>query len=244
MGPFIEDGKFKVLEVLQELEGYTACLCIDVETNNHYRPMVFNIYEKEEDIRRYLPAFFNLNKEQFTDFIRVVSGKHCIFAIFAYHEGVKLRDFFKDGKTPEFEKRVAYATRLFQECLILDAMPDLISLPCLEPDHMVVIEQANRVRINYVIPPLAPRRKAKGEQCAALLECIFKQDRYVPEGLGEFIAHLRLHEQVSIVSAFSQWKELAPGLLTEHQNLLKETWWAYGLRRLKQLWQRKKRRLR
>ena len=243
MGPVIEEGKYKVLEVLQELEGYKTCLCIDVETNNHYRPMIFNIYENEEDIRSYLPIFYSLDREKFSDFIEVVSGRHCIIAMFHYHEGVRLRDFLKENKKMDFEKRLAYATKLLQECLILDATTDRISLPCLDPDHIVVAESSQKVNLNYWIPPLREHRSTKGARCATLLECIFIKDRYVPERLWEFIQRIRENESVNLVAVFSQWKVLLPELLQEHQSLRKETWPAYLLRRLKQLLRRKIRRL-
>lgn len=238
MGPFIEDGKYKVLEVLQELEGYKSCLCIDVETNNHYRPLIFNIYEKEGDIRRYLPAFYSLDKNKFSDFVQVKSGRHKIIAIFEYHEGVNIQDFFRDNKTMDFEKRLTYATKLLQESLILDATVDFISLPCLELDNFVVSESSNAVMINFLIPPLRENTRTKGAQCATLLEAIFIKDRYVPEILWEFINAIRDNQGENIVSIFSKWKNLLPELLMEHQKLRKETWLGYLLRRLKQRWRR------
>ncbi|MDD2554286.1 MAG: hypothetical protein PHP51_06920 [Desulfotomaculaceae bacterium] len=241
MAPLIHEGKYQVLEVFEERDGFKCYLCIDVETNNHYKAMVFNIYEKPQDIRWFLPLFFDLNREQFTDFIRVMSGRHNITAVFAYHQGVKLREFFKEVNVADFEQRCSYASKLLEQCLILDAAPDFIAFSCLEPDHIVILDKSQKVAINYIIRPQKNYSdKFKGRKLATLLECIFVKDRYVPAGLWEYIGNLRKSESESIVTAFSRWKEINEELLKEHRKLKKEALPAYLLRRLKQQLKRQK----
>ncbi len=241
MRSLIQDGKYQVLEVLEEQDNYKACLCIDVETNNDYKPLIFLIYEDDADIRRFLPAFFNLNREQFPDFIRVMSGTHNIMAVFAYHQGVKLREYFRRDNRVDFEERVNYAGRLLKECLILDVAADFIAASCLEPEHLVVADKSQKVRINYLIRPRKDDGLPfKGQKLAVLLECVFVKNRYVPDGLWEYIDSLRKNENETVGTAFSRWKEISEALLQEHRSLLKETWPAYLVRRLKQRLKKKK----
>jgi len=234
MDTLVQEGKYQVLEVLEKQDGYRACLCIDVETNNHYRPMIFNIYEKDEYIRRYLPAFFSMSHEGNSDFIRVLSGRHCITAVFEHHTGVKLRSYFKQADKNDFGLRCRYASMLLEECLILDAAADFISYSCLEPDNIVVSDKLQKVRINYIVRPGETiNSNYKGEKLALLLEQIFAANRYVPEGLFEYIVELKRGIYESIVTAFSRWKEIQEDLMDEHRNLRKETLATYLVRRIK-----------
>lgn len=241
MDTLIQGGKYQVLEVLEDQDGYKACLCIDVETNNHYKPMIFNIYERDEDIRRFLPVFFNMSKEQCEDFVRVMSGKHNITAVFEYHQGVKLPDFFKQKDKDDFETRFKYAHLLLEECLILDTLADYIACECLNPDNIIISEESQKVMINYIIRPNGNYGKdSKSKRLLALLECIFVQNRYVPDNLWVFFDYLRKNENINIVGAFSQWKEIENVLIEEHKNLKKETFAAYLIRRLKKLIKKRK----
>jgi len=115
-------------------------------------------------------------------------------------------------------------------------MDDFIALSCLEPDRIVVSEQSQRVMINYFIrPELDTAGESKGVKLAALLECIFIKNRYVPEELWDYIDGLRQNKKESIVSAFSKWKEIAPSLLKTHEKYKKETFAAYLFRKFKRL---------
>ncbi len=239
MGTLIQGGKYQVLEVMEEQDGYKACLCIDVETNNHYRPMIFNIYEKSEDIKRLLPVFYDIDRGQCTDFVHVMSGKHYITAAFEHHQGEGLRDFFSRMDKYDFEMRCSYAYLLLEQCLILDAVDDFIAYACLEPVNIVVSEKLQKVMINYMIRPQRNDGESKGKKLAVLLECIFVDNRYVPQLLWEYIGSLRENEGLSIAAAFSRWKEIGAQLLKEHRDLKKEALIAYLFRRLKRAFMRK-----
>jgi len=219
MDTLIQGGKYQVIEVLEAEESYKACLCIDVETKNDYRPMIFNIYEKHEDIRRFLPKFYSLDQEQHTDFIRVMSGQHSITAV-----------------------RSKYAFLLLEACLMLDTIPDFIAYSCLEPGNIIVSEKSQKVMINYIIRPLEIGDEPfKWRKVAYLLEQIFVKNRFVPDEIWEYIDDLKQNEDEGIVGAFSRWKEISEGLLAEHKRLKQEKLISYYIRRLKRSRQRMKR---
>lgn len=234
MQTLIQGGKYQVLEVLEQQEGYKACLCIDVETNNQYKPLVLNIYEKSEDIRRFLPAFYRMSREQNSEFSGVMSGQHSITAVFAYHPGDKLGSFFRQVSKDDFELRSKYAFLLLEACLLLDAGEDFIAYSCLEPENIVIAEKLQKVMVNYIIRPRETIEKPyKWGKLANLLEHIFIRNRYVPDGVWDYIEDLKQNRDESIVSAFSRWKEISPGLMEEHKRLKKETLISYIIRLVK-----------
>lgn len=240
MDTLIQGGKYQVIEVLEAENGYKACLCIDVETNNHYKPMLFNIYENDEDIRRLLPEFYDLGQKKYSGFIRVMSGQHSIMAVFEHNSGVRFTDYFQRLNKDNFELRCKYASLLLEECLVLDAAPEFMAYACLEAENLVVSEKLEKVKINYILRPWGYKYKGfKGEKLARLLELVFVRNRYVPDGLWEYIEDLKCNEGLNVVAAFSGWKEIKDSLLEEHKQLRKEAFPAYLLRRLKKLLKKK-----
>ncbi|MGI6120370.1 MAG: hypothetical protein ACOYIB_07375 [Desulfosporosinus sp.] len=236
MDTLIQGGKYQVLEVIEAEEGYKACLCIDVETNNDYRPMILNIYEKYEDIRRFLPQFYSLNQEQHAEFICILSGQHSITAVFEYHPGVKLPNFFQNVDKEDFELRCQYASKLLEACLLLDTVPDFMAYACLEPENIIISEKKQNVMINYIIRPLEIGDEPfKWRKLASLLELIFVHNRYVPDKTWEYISELKQNRDDNIVGAFSRWKEISESLLEEHKILKEEKFISYIMRRLKRI---------
>ncbi len=241
MDTLIQGGKYQVLEVLEIEEGYKAYLCIDVETNNDYRPMIFNIYEKASDIRRFLPEFYSLNREQHPEFIDIMTGQHSITAVFEYHYGPELLNFFEQVDKEDFELRSKYAFRLLEACLMLDTVPDFIAYACLEPDNIIILEKNQKVRINYLIRPLEMGNEPfKWKKLAYFMDHIFVKDRYAPDEIWEYIEDLKQNRDDSIAEAFSRWKEIYEGLLEEHKRLKQEKWLAYRVRRLKEFFRRRR----
>ncbi|KUO71044.1 MAG: hypothetical protein APF81_15345 [Desulfosporosinus sp. BRH_c37] len=234
MDTLIQGGKYQVLEILEQHEDYKACLCIDVETNNDYRPMIFNIYEKYENIRKFLPTFYSLNQEQHAEFICIMSGQHSITAVFEYHSGIKFLNFFQQVDKEDFELRCKYAFLLLEVCLMLDTVPDFMAYSCLEPENIVISEKMQKVRINYIIRPLEIGNEPfKWRKIAFLLEHIFVKNRFVPNEIWDYIEDLKQNRDDNIVGAFSRWKEISGGLLEEHIRLKQEKFIFYCIRWLK-----------
>ena len=85
VGVLLDDGKYQVLESLYTQQGYSASICIDVETRNNYKEYVFNIYSDPAYINTYLPLFHGLMPGACGDFRSVLPGNRCIMAVFDYH---------------------------------------------------------------------------------------------------------------------------------------------------------------
>lgn len=245
MDTLVQGGKYQVLEVLEANEGYKACLCIDVETNNDYRPMVLNIYENPSDIRQYLPEFYSLNQEQHSEFIGIMTGQHNITVIFEYHSGEKFLNFLQGVAKEDFELRCKYAFMLLEACLILDTVPDFIAYACLEPENIVVSDKKQKVMINYIIRPLEiGNGPFKWGKLAFLMDHIFVKNRFVPDEIWDYIADLKQNKDNNIAGAFSRWKEIYEDLLAEHKRLKQEKLIAYWIRRLKKFFRQRLKRLR
>jgi hypothetical protein len=240
MQTLVQGGIYQVLEVLEQQEGYRAYLCINVETNNNYKPLILNTYENCENIRRYLPSFYDLKHEHSTDFVELLSGEHSITAVFQYHEGKKLKDFSRQLNKEDFEIRCKYACLLLEACLLLDAMVDFIAYSCLEPENIIIMDKIEKVGINYIIRPVDILEKPfKWKKIANLMEIIFIKNRFVPDELWDYIDELKQNKDESIVSAFSHWKQIYPTLLEEHKRLKKESMQAYIIRWLKSFIQKR-----
>lgn len=235
MQTLIHNGKYQIQEILHKQEGFRACLCIDVETNNHYKPMVFNIYENDDDIRRYLPLFFTINKGQCPDYLQVMSGEHTITAVFEYHGGERLADFFSRVDKYDFALRMKYATLLMKEFLMLDAVDDIIACSALNQNHIRVMEKDESVRLNFILMPYSGEVPAhfKPHKLAEFLCVVFKKNRYVPELLWDFVDELKNNKHDDFVAAYSVWKSMCDRLEDEHEELKKESLWMYALRRIK-----------
>ncbi|MDQ7096749.1 hypothetical protein REC12_24455 [Desulfosporosinus sp. PR] len=244
MQTLVQGGMYQVLEVLEQQEGYRACLCIDVETNNHYRPLILNIYENYDDIRRFLPAFYTMKQEANSDFIDLLSGKHSITAVFQYYEGTNLKNYFQQVDKENFELRCTYAYLFLEACLSLDAMADFIAYSCLRPENIVVVAKLQKIEINYLIRPLEVAAKPfKRQRIAVILEDIFVKNRFVPDELWEYIDELKQNRDESIAGTFSGWKQIHNTLLETHRLLQKESWKSYLIRRLKSSLQKRLKRL-
>lgn len=241
MQTFIKDGKYQVLEILSESEGFRSCLCIDVETDNQYRQMILNTYESAQVIRRFIPAFYAMRSGNCGDFIDAVSGPHSITAVFTYHEGVHFSEFFERLDRDDFELRLDYASLLLETTLIFDIMEGFIVGAVFNSDHIVVLEKAKKVAVNYIIPPGRSETDGfKRRQTAALFRMIFKKNRFYPDAVFEYIRSLEEDKRnLSMVEILAEWKKIESGLLEEHEKLKKESIFAYLIRRIKQKFSQK-----
>jgi len=235
MQALIHGGKFKVMEVLENRDKFKAYLCMDVETNDHYRQFIFNIYEDSEIIKKYLPTFYAMTNGSSSDFIRVLSGPHSITAVFQYHNGRRFTDYFSRLAKEDFAQRVELASKLLETCLILDTVADFIAYAGLCPQNIVVSGQPQGFRFNFVVLPVENiPANFKGEKMAALFRIMFVKNRFLPEALEEFIHWMQNLDCANMAGLFSSWKEIQEQLVPAHQKLLKEKLPAYIIRKMKQ----------
>lgn len=236
------DGKYQILELLRDSGDYRCCLCIDVETNNHFKPMVLNTYQKPSVIRSYLPEFYSMQNGSSmqggmcSDFVELLTGPHSLTAVFEYHEGENLSDYFSRLNGENFETRLKLASSLLEEIIILDAFSDFVAQAVLSPENIVVQEKAQRIRFNYIISPLRYAGAGyKGRQTAFILRTIFVNNRFVPEALFNYIGKLEAGgpEVSSLVKIYAAWKRIENDLLSEHNKLNKESFFAYLIRKAK-----------
>ena len=235
MQTLIQDGKYQVIKLLRQNAGFTSCLCINIETSNHYQPLIVSTYESADSIRRYLPAFYAMRDSPCSDFIDMSTAAHSISAVFTYHEGIQLPEYFARVDKDDFELRMHYADKLFLEALILDALDDCIAYAVLSPECVVVDKLAEKVHFNYIVPPLdGIPPDYKSQRTAEILKTIFEKNRFVPDGVPDFINALGgTMKTDDIVEIYAKWKHAESGFLDEYEILKKETLPAYFSRRIK-----------
>lgn len=234
MTTLILDGKYQVQEVLTAGDGFRACLCIDVETDSGYRPVIVNTYEREEDIRRLLPAFFRMREEGFPSLVRIVTGRGSLSVVFESRRGVRLGQHFGRGCRSDFEERCIYAHALLETALLLDTVPDFMAHACLSPENVMVLPSTRQMALQWVLPPEEIREAGfRTRNMAVLLSGMFVRDRFLPESVTAFIDDLLKGRCPSLATALSRWRELQKTLPGEHRKLLAETWFRSIVRRLR-----------
>ena len=235
MNTLILDGKYQVQEVLTACEGFRACLCIDVETDSGYRPVIVNTYTRDDDIRRLLPAFYDMRESGSPGLVRVVPGLHSVSAIFDCRRGTRLASFFGRNCRSDFAERCHYAHQLLETCLLLDTVPDFIAHACLSQENIMVLPATRQMAMQWILPPEEIREPGfRPRKMALLLSCLFEKNRFLPEAVPGFIGELMTGECPSLAAALSKWKDLRNAVLEEHRRLLAEPWLRSVLRRLRQ----------
>ena len=58
MQALVQDGKYQVHKILAAKDGYEAVVCINVESQNYYEPILLNVYKDSQYIRQYLKLFY------------------------------------------------------------------------------------------------------------------------------------------------------------------------------------------
>jgi hypothetical protein len=236
MQTLMQDGKYQVMELLSKRDGFEACLCIDIETSNHYRPVIVSRYRAAESIKGCLPAFYGMLGGPCSDFIDVKTETHGICTIFQYHEGTDIRTFFDGIEKDDFALRVTYADNLFKAALELDTLADFIANNALLPAHVIIEKYNGQLGFNHIIPPdfFVPKQY-KAERMALLLRIIFVQNRYTPEDVFTYIEQLGAEPMASenIVAFYAAWKRIEPALLEKFAQYKNESLTGYLKRRIK-----------
>lgn len=222
----VKNGQYQVLEVLYESRGFRSCTCIDVESDNSYKQMILNIYETPGDIRRLLPDFYALCDIGCSDLIEVFPGEHSLWAVFAWHSGTKVSEYFAKLDINDFETRFFYAKALLKKLLALDMLQDSIAYMAFQTEHLVIQETRKKVHINFILPPHTHIFQGyKQRQAVDMLRSIFLPNRYVPNTVFSFINSIEQNEQQfsSIKDIYMNWKRMEERVMQEHQELRSES---------------------
>jgi hypothetical protein len=242
MQTLLKDGKYQILEILHESPGFRSCLCIDVETDNNYKQIILNTYEDAKEVRRLLPVFYAMRGGECSDFIDVISGTHNISSVFAYHDGMKISEFFSRADKDDFEIRHFYTNALLEAVLILDVLDDFIACGALCDERIAIEDKNKKLSINYILPPdIEEMLDFKRIKTSKVLRLIFKKNRFVPDEVYEFIKSLEQDEQnfKSMVDIYAAWKNIEGNLMSQYEKLRKETFSAYLIRIAKKAFNKK-----
>ena len=233
MGVLLGDGKYQVMESLYSEPGYTASVCINVETKNNYKEYIFNIFTDPVHISHYLPIFHELHSNICGEFREILPGNGCVMAVFDYHKGIPLHNHLKSLKKDDYPARAQAVGSFLDAALVLDALPPVFAVSVFCPPYTVYDQKTNAVRLNYLI---RPRAEPDAEETRALfvpyLQSAFIKNRYLPETAVDFLLKVHSGEITGFVSICSAWRRISVQAMEEHEKYLKESIFGYLKRRM------------
>lgn len=233
MQTLLANGRYKVMEVLYSNPDYDICLCTDVMTSGGENVIV-NIYKSRGLIHEYLLVFYEMKKNAPRDFRGVITADGCICAIFAFHGGIKLWDFFSKDAKLEYSDRLEYAHSLLSAALELDLVDDRVAASVLSDENVLADAKAKKINLVYRIDPVFDITAGfRGKRLGRFMRMIFPEDRYLPAEIDELINELSAGMYPDCVAAYSRWLSIQESAAATREQYQKETFVQYLLRRAK-----------
>ena len=251
MGILLENGKYQVLENIVSEPGYSASVCIDVETKNNFSEYIFNIYSESSYINKFLPLYHALPHSVCGDFHKVLPGDRCVMAVFDYHKGAPLKKYLDSLAKDDYPARAEAAGSFLDASLVLATLPPVFAASVLQPPYTVYTAKDKSVRFNYIVRP-QPETESQTEsqtetpdekipaEFVSYLEKAFVKNRYLPETASGFVNKIRTGEITGFVNICSAWRRLSADAMNEYLAYRKETFFGY-IKRLALTKSRKKR---
>ena len=234
MQALVQDGKYQVHKILAAKDGYEAVVCINVESQNYYEPILLNVYKDSQYIRQYLKLFYELDKAFHSDFIEIMTHPQGISVAFKYYEGTPIRNYCKQISEDELYKRIQTLEMIFEGLLVVEQLDLSLMRLVYKIDHLMMFEKENKVKVNYILQPETTmeddfRIKEIGE----ILDILFKTDRYTPEAIKQYIEELKDNKYKNTISMYARLREIKEDVLKEYDNLKKESFLTYLRRKIK-----------
>ena len=224
MGVLLDGGKYQVLENMISEPGYTAAVCIDVESRNNYKPLIFNIYSEPVYINEFLPLFYGVSPEVCYGFHGVIPGNRCIMAYFDYHKGVPLMDHLKTLPKDDYPARARIAGSFLEATLFFDMLPPVFAVSALTAPYTVFDTKENAVYFNFCIKPRPePSLEEKRELFTSYLKSIFVKNRYLPDKVADFIMQTGSSDTLKFVPVCAAWRQISAVAMEEYEKYKKES---------------------
>ena len=244
MQALIDNGRYKVTEVLYSTDGYDVCLCTDVMDNTG-KSVIVNTYSSREHIAELLPMFFAINQNGMRDFIELITANGSVSAIFEYHKGLSFAEYYlqmeKKGAKRDFEESMRIAENLFMRALELDLADDRIAFCALNEQSITIDPAAKTVDFNFrVLPKTVPEPMFRGKRLGMLLEKIFPVGRYLPEEIERFTTELCDGKYPTCSAVYARWREISETARETYAAYKNEPFTKYLSRKVKQKKQEKK----
>lgn len=239
---FINNGRYKVTEVLCSKDGYEAFLCADAALEVGHRTLLVNTYTKADTIRELLPIFYSEQMNGLRSFRGLSAADGSVSAVFEYWVGESLEEFPRQIPKVDFASRTEIAESLLSAALELDLLDGRIGGRVLQPYNTVVDRGSKKVSLNFLIDPeVQMPENYCSVRLGEMLRIIFPQDRCLPIETDVYISKLLGGEYESIAAAYSAWRGIRQTALIAFEENSKETIFQYLLRRIREKPLRKRR---
>ncbi|MDR2570386.1 MAG: hypothetical protein LBD23_08840 [Oscillospiraceae bacterium] len=235
MGVLLDDGKYQVLENLLTEPGYTASVCMDVDTRNNYKPLIFNIYSDPDCINTFLPLFYNIQKDMCDSFHQLIPGNRCIMAVFNYYQGTRLGEYIKTIPKHDYPARALIVGKLLDAALVLYTMPPVFATAALSPENTIYNKKEETVRFNFIVRPDKSEfvEDKKLTLLVSYIESAFVKNRFLPEKAVDFLKKIRSGEISGYVNICSTWRGISAEAMAQYDAYKKESIFGYAKRSIK-----------
>lgn len=244
MQALIDNGRYKVTEVLYSDEGFDVCLCTDVMVNTG-KTVVISTYKDKRYIHELLPVFYEVKNNGMIDFEGLITADGSVSAVFEYHKGISFSEYYplKKGKkrvARNFGECMEIAEKLLLRTLELDLADDRIAF-CVLDEHNIIIDiNTKSVGFNIrILPNTVPEPSFKGRRLGGLLERMFPKNRYLPIEIERFITELHAGKYPTCTSIYSHWREISEQAQKTRAEYEKESIFQYLSRIIKRKKQEK-----
>lgn len=229
----IVNGKYKIIKVLSSDWQYEASVCHNVTLKNDYAMNVVNIYKGKEAIKSFLPLYFGMTTDTCREFEEIICSEGTVSAVFEYHSGEEVADFFGKHPTEAYDEKLEYAELLLRSALELDMVDDRIAA-CVLKQGVVLDPRSRKFHFNYIISPdVEPESGFRAKRLGEMMTAIFRPNRYLPVEIEDFCLELCNGKYGSCVEIYSTWKQVREAAEATRKQYLKESFLKYLIRRSK-----------
>lgn len=238
----IDNGRYRVIEVLCSKDGYEASLCADAASEAGNRTLLINTYTNADTIRELLPIFYSVQMNGLRSFRGLTTADGSISAIFDYQSGESLEHFLRQSPEADFADRTDIAESLLSAALELDLLDSRIGGRVLLPYNTVLERASKSISLNFLIDPevQAPKNYLPF-RLGEMLRLVFPQDRLLPIEIDVYISKLLGGGYESLAAAYSAWRQIRQAALMTFEKNRNETVFQYLLRCAKEKPLRKRR---
>ena len=241
MQTLVREGKYKVIEYLSTDKDYISAVAVDIEDNEH-RLVLINSYLNPQDIRNFVPLFYDASRSGYEDFVECFTEYSRVNVVFRYHSGKKLEQVFHKSSAIEKQKRLQIEESMLHEAVLMAALPQALQCAVLRAENAVVSLDSGRLKFNMAAKPEnIERSEWLIDQLGDMSALILKRRFLSPAQELDFLDRLRSGGFESVTAVYSAWRDVRPAIEEAYEKMEKAGEVAAFLGAIRTHWSRGKR---
>lgn len=234
--------RYKVVRVLWSEPDYAFVEAVDIQERETPSRLI-NLYEGEL-LHRYGRICAGIDPAECPAYRGMFLAGGTLAVVFEGCTGVPIDQVFYRGDEWSMAERLEYAELVLHQALALANLPPAVSCPALLSDNLLVDLGAHRVRLRYMVRPMAGMNSRElallaGDQVKKILPRTFRS----LEAQLDFLDRLEAGNFRSVVALYACWREAREAIRKEEETFNSKNLISRGLYLLKlRLKRRRKRR--